>query len=244
MHPILRLPRLRRLSRKHMKYFVSSFVYIIRSLPVTLLLLVLSLLLGIAVAAVLAFIRVKKVPVLLQIAAVLISFLRGTPVLIQLFLVYYGLPNLVILIGIDIENWNKIVFCVFALALNCGAFLSEAFRSAYLAVPAEQSEAGYSVGMGEFQTFRRIIFPQFFAIALPLLGNAVVTMLKETSLAFTIGINDMIGRAQLYIQGNYGIGALEAYLAVALIYWAVCILIEKGFGVLEEAFRKGHVGIG
>ncbi len=226
-----------------MNDFISSLLYIVRSLPLTFLLMLFSLLLGVLLGGITAFVRLRRVPVLLQLSNVILSFLRGTPALIQLFLIYYGLPNLLLLVGIDLENWDKTVFCVIAFAFNCGAFLSEAFRSAYLAVPAEQTEAAYSVGMNQVQAFCRIVFPQFFALALPLMGNAVVTLLKETSLAFTIGVNDMIGRAQLYIQRNYGVGALAAYIAVALVYWGICVLMERCIRLLELFYKKGHAGL-
>jgi L-cystine transport system permease protein len=107
-----------------------------------------------------------------------------------------------------------------------------------------QQEAAFSVGMGSIQALKRIIFPQAFAIALPNLGNTVIQLFKETSLAFIIGVNDIMGEAQLIIARGYGVKQFETFIAVSLIYWGICIAMEKSFYSLEKMYKKGHKEIG
>lgn len=212
-------------------------------LPVTLTILILSLLFGLLLGFVIALIRIRKRKIPYAIATFYLSFMRCTPTIVQLFLVYYGLPKLLILFGLDVNNWDKIFFAVITFSLHSAAFFSEVIRSSYLAVGSGQQEAAYSVGMSYGQSLRRIILPQAFGIAIPNLGNNVLILLKETSLAFSIGITDMMGQVQIMLGNNYGANIFQVYILVSLIYWVLSIFIEKGFGRLEKIFKKGHVGI-
>ncbi|MDR1604401.1 MAG: amino acid ABC transporter permease [Gracilibacteraceae bacterium] len=226
-----------------MEHFVSVFPYIFSALPLTLFMMLASLLAGAALGLLFALIRIRRLPVLRQGATVLISFIRGTPPLVQLFLVFYGLPKIVELFGLNINNWDKVVFSIITFSFIGGAYYSEMFRSAYQAVPTAQTEAALSVGLTGWSSFYHIILPQTFAILLPLLGNSVTNVLKETSLAFTIGVSDIMGKAQLEIGRTYGVAALQTYLEVSLIYWLICLAVGKGVILLEEIFKKGHTGL-
>lgn len=148
------------------------------------------------------------------------------------------LPQLLILVGVDVNDWDKIIFAVITFSLHSAAFFSEVIRSSYLAVGSGQQEAAYSVGMTYGQSLRRIILPQAFGIAIPNLGNNVIILLKETSLAFSIGIVDIMGQVQIILGNNYGANTFQVYILVSLIYWVLSIAIEKGFGRLEKAIRK------
>jgi len=132
---------------------------------------------------------------------------------------------------------------VITFSLHSAAYFSEVIRSAYLAVGQGQLEAAYSIGMGYGQAIRRILLPQAFGIAIPPLGNNVISLLKETSLAFSIGIVDIMGKAQIIIGNNYGINIFRVYIAVAAFYWVLSMLIETIFGRLEKRYKKGHVSL-
>jgi len=225
-------------------YIFSAIPLIVRAIPLTFVIVVLSLFFGMLLGLLLTSMKLRKNPVSALIATGYVSFIRGTPTLLQLYLVYYGLPKVLELVGVDINSWDRVFFAIAAFSLNSGAFLSEVMRSAYLAVDIGQQEAALSVGMGSMQTLRRIIFPQAFAIALPNLGNSIIQLLKETSLAFIIGVNEIMGQAQLIIGRGYGVRQFETFIAVSLIYWAICFAMEKGFAFLETMYKKGHREIG
>ena len=153
---------------------------------------------------------------------------------------FYGLPRLFLAFGIDLNFWPKAFFVIVALSLLYAASLSEVIRSAYLAVGKGQYEAAVSVGLTEFQAIRRIVFPQAFVVALPNLGNSLVSLLKEGSLAYAIGLIDVMGAGNLLISRNMGAYAIETYVALALIYWIATIILENLFKLLEKKFSVGR----
>ncbi|SUV03687.1 putative amino acid ABC transporter permease [Priestia megaterium] len=216
---------------------------VVDKLPLTLFMLGLSLLFSLLLGFVISLIRIQKKPVLSKMATIYLSFMRCTPLLVQLFLVYFGLPQLLLLVHIDINSWSRITFLVIAFSLHTAAPLSEVIRSAYLSIDKGQFEAAYSIGMNYFQSLRRIILPQAFVAALPNLGNAAISLLKDTALAFSIGIIDIMGQVRLILGNNYGIGMFEIYVTISLIYWSMCIVIEIIVSYLEKHLKKGRVSI-
>lgn len=216
---------------------------VVDKLPLTLFMLGLSLLFSLLLGFVIALIRIQKKPVLSKMATIYLSFMRCTPLLVQLFLVYFGLPQLLLLVHIDINSWSRITFLVIAFSLHTAAPLSEVIRSAYFSIDKGQFEAAYSIGMNYFQSLRRIILPQAFIAALPNLGNATISLLKDTALAFSIGIIDIMGQVRLILGNNYGIGMFEIYVTISLVYWSICIVIEIIVSYLEKHLKKGRVSI-
>lgn len=179
-----------------------------------------------------------------RFADIYIHILRCTPSIVLLFIVFYGIPKFVlVLFGININFWPKIIFVIIALSLLYSAQLAEIIRSALIAVGKEQYEAALSVGLSPFQSLFRIIFPQAFVIAIPNLGNSLISLLKEGSLAYTIGLIDIMGSGNLIIARNYGAYALETYIALAIIYWALTLIIENIFKFLQNHFSKGRVNV-
>ncbi len=177
-------------------------------------------------------------------AEIYIHILRCTPSIVLLFIVFYGIPKFVlVLFGININFWPKIIFVVIALSLLYSAQLSEIIRSALISVGKEQYEAALSVGLSPFQSLFRIIFPQAFVIAIPNLGNSLISLLKEGSLAYTIGLIDIMGSGNLIIARNYGAYVLETYMALAIIYWSLTLIIENIFKILQKHFSKGRVNV-
>lgn len=216
---------------------------LLKALPLTLEIVVLSLVFGALLGLLLAAAKLSSSRVLRGVATVYISFIRGTPELVQLFLVFYGLPQLLMAMGVDINHWDKVVFAIITFSLNGAAYMSENLRAAYLSVDKGQTEAALSIGMTPLQSFRRIKFPQAFAVALPNLANTSISLLKETSLAFTIGVYDIMGRAQMISIRDNGFKQLELFIAVSIIYWVMCYGIEKLVAYLEKRNKKGHRSI-
>ena len=222
---------------------IKLTLQIAAKLPVTLMVTGLSLFFGFFLGIIIAIIRMGKNQVLYAVATFFISFMRCTPALVQLFLIFYGLPQLLLLLHIDINDWDVIIFVVITFSLHIAAFLSEMIRSAYIAVGIEQLEAAYSIGMTSFQAMRRIMLPQLFFIALPNLGNNAITLLKETSVAFTIGLVDIMGQARIYLGNNYGMNMFEIYIIISLFYWGICIAIEGSVAYMEKTLGKGYTTI-
>lgn len=210
---------------------------LIHYLGVTLQILAASIILGLILGIAAAIPRLFKIPFLNQIVILYVSFIRGTPILIQLFLVFYGLPAiLMLLFSIDITRMEAIYFVIITYALSNGAGFAEIFRAAIRAVDHGQTEAAYSVGMTGRQNFFRIILPQAVRIAFPNMANSVIGSLKDTSLAFTIGVMDMMGRGDTLISATAH--ALEVYISLAIIYYTIVLLFEKLFRMLEKYHNR------
>ncbi|MGB8269437.1 MAG: amino acid ABC transporter permease [Priestia megaterium] len=214
----------------------TSIPQLLSYLHITIWILIASLVIGSILGLFIALPRIYKVPVLSQIAAVYISFMRGTPILIQLFLVFYGIPALLQLIHIDVSRMAPLVFVIITYSLSTAASFSEMMRGAINSVDKGQTEAAYSIGMSGKQTFTRIVLPQALVVAFPNFGNLVIGSLKDTSLAFTIGVMDMMGRGDTIIAATAH--AVEVYIALAIIYYLVAIILEKFFVKSEQKLQK------
>lgn len=174
-------------------------------------------------------------------AGFVINAFRCTPSIVMLFVIFYGLPNLFwALFHIDINGWSKAVYVITALGLLFSATAAEIMRASYLAVPAGQREAALTSGLTEEQAFVRILLPQAFVVSIPNLGNSLITILKEGSLAFTIGLIDLMGRGSMLVSINFGAYALETYIAQAIIYWTLTLLFEQVFRQVEARLSKGR----
>lgn len=223
-------------------FMLSTIPKIASKLPVTLWIAALSGLIALVIGFIVAMIRYFKIRGLSQLCQVYVSFMRGTPAMVQLLVAYYGIP--ILLRGINAQLGTNIsvngipasAFAVFALSLNSGAFMSETIRGAMMAVDAGQLEACYSVNLSTMQALRRIILPQAFTNALPALGNSFISLLKETSLIFNISVIEMMAQAK--ITGSESYRFFEVYIVVALIYWVVCFLMERGMAALEKRIRR------
>lgn len=229
------------MSRRFDITYVFDFIpKLLAYLNITLLIVGSSILLGLIIGMLVALPRLYNVPVLKRISQVYVSFFRGTPILIQLFLIYYGLPTILQWINIDISRIAVLYFVILAYALNSGAFISEMIRASVSAVDRGQIEAAQSIGMSGYQTFTRIILPQALAISIPLFGNLVIGNLKDTSLAFTLGVMEMTGRSQTL--GTATQHFVETYIALSLIYFVISMILEQGFLWLERRLHRHEAG--
>ena len=170
-----------------------------------------------------------------------INVIRCTPSIVLLFIVYYGIPKIALAaFGLNLNFSSKIIYVILSLSLIYAASLAEIIRSAYLALGRSQYEAALSIGLTPLQAVWRVMLPQGLVVALPNLGNSLISLFKEGSLAFTIGLIDMMGAGNLIISRNYGAYSLETYLALAVIYWALTLIIEVIFLKLEKHYSKGR----
>lgn len=191
------------------------------TIPLTLISFTLAMVLAVAVALV----QYAKLPVLSQLARFYIWVIRGTPLLVQLFVVFYGMPN----IGILIDPFPA---AVIVFSINEGAYMAEIIRAALESVPVGQMEAGRCVGMTYLQTMRRIILPQAMRTAFPSLSNSLISMIKDTSLAANITVTEMFMATQRIVARTYE--PLALYIEVGLIYLLFCTVLTKLQSVGEK----------
>ena len=202
-----------------LELFLDSFWDILLpGLLVTIPLTAISFALALVIAVIVALIQFAGVPVLRQIARFYIWIIRGTPLLVQLFIVFYGLPHVGVLI-------DPFVAAVVVFSINEGAYCSETMRAALESVPKGQLEAGLCAGMSWGQTIRRIVLPQAFRTAFPTLGNSLISMVKDTSLAANITVTEMFMTTQRIVARTYE--PLLLYVEVALIYLIFCTVLTK-----------------
>ena len=136
-------------------------------------------------------------------------------------------------LGLNIDDWSKTVYVLLALVLYNGAHMSEFLRPAYLAVDKGQHDAADSIGMNAWTKFTRIILPQMLPVAWPNIENAMIELVKDTSVLFVIGLTDIMGRAKMIIANDYGVKKLEVYLAAGIIYWCITFSLGKLCQVTE-----------
>lgn len=228
-------------------YMIGIIPKVATGVPISLLIACVAFIFGILIGFAIALIKIYKIPVLRQIAGVYVSFMRGTPLLVQIFLAYYGIPLVLRYLeetyGLqtDISQIPAIVFMYVSFSLNVGAYLSESIRSALLSVGRGQVEAAQSIGMTTGQILRRIIIPQAAVVAIPNLGNTFIALLKDTSLAFAASVPEIIGQAKITAARTSNF--FEAYIAAALMYWVICIIFEQLLRFSEKRLRRHERGL-
>ncbi len=221
------------------EFIIEALEKLMPYLGVTISIILQTLLFGTLFGALLASAKIKKKRGLKQFADFYTWILRCTPSIVLLFIVFYSLPVLLKNhTGINVNNIDKGIFVTITFSLLFAATISELLRTAYESIDKGQYEAAASIGMTEFQIFRRIMLPQCIVIALPNYGNSVVNIMKEGALAYTIGFVDVMGKGNLIIGRYYGAYSLETYLAIAIIYWSMTIIIQKTFSLIEIQLSK------
>ncbi|HEM6519126.1 TPA: amino acid ABC transporter permease [Streptococcus suis] len=198
---------------------LDSFSQIlVPGLLVTIPLTILSFTFGLLIAIGTALVQIAQIPILKQVARFYIWVVRGTPLLVQLYVIFFGLPSL----GIVLDAFPS---AVLVFSVNTGAYAAETIRASIESVPKGQLEAGYSVGMSFTQTMRRIILPQAFRVAFPPLSNTLIGLVKDTSLAANITVLEMFMATQQIAARTYEPFAL--YCEVALVYLLFSTILTK-----------------
>ena len=197
---------------------INSFgPLLLAGLKVTLPLTAISFSIGLVIALFTAIVQTAKIPVLRRIARFYVWIIRGTPMMVQLFVVYFGLPS----IGVLFDSFTS---AVLVLSVSIGAYCSETVRAAIESVPVGQMEAGYCVGMNYWQIMYRIVIPQALRTAFPPLSNSLIGLVKDTSLAYSISIVEIMATAQRIASRTYDYFWL--YIEAAFIYLIFCTVLQ------------------
>ena len=205
---------------------INSLPLLIVGAGITIQITAISVGLGLIIGMFVGIARICNVKVLRALATVYIDFLRGTPLLVQVFLIYFALPMVV---G---QRVDPFIAAITACGINSGAYIAEIFRAGIQAIDEGQMEAGRSLGMSWVQTMRYIIVPQAFKNVIPPLGNEFIALLKDSSLVSVIGFEELTRRGQLIIARTYG--SLEIWITVALIYLVMTLTISRLVSYMEK----------
>lgn len=219
-------------------FLIHTFWLCVKAIPVTLEITFVSLLLAVIPALLIALARIHKIKVLELICRIFVSFIRGTPIVLQILIVYSIMPSLLNSfvkgagLQINVFEINPIVYAFVVFGINSTATLSEVFRSAISSVDRGQLEAALSIGDTHFQAFHRIVLPQTLVSALPNLCSTTVILIKNTSLAFMMTVREITGVAK--IEAAYGYNYVESYIDIFVIYIFVCLAVELVFRKIER----------
>ena len=198
---------------------------VLGTIPLTLL----SFALGLAIALAVALMRLSRIRVVSVLARAYISVIRGTPLLVQLFVIFYGLPS----IGLTINPWPS---AVIAFSLNVGGYGAEIIRAAILSVPKGQWEAAQMIGMPRSLALRRIILPQAARVSVPPLSNTFISLVKDTSLASLILVTELFREAQQIAAVSREF--MVVYIEAAVVYWVICLFLSAGQSILERRLDR------
>lgn len=227
------------------EFLIDTFFVALSGVPIALLVTVVALLIALPIGFLLAMTRINRIPVLNQLAKIYVSFVRGTPILIQIFVIYSFIP---IMLNMIFEKYNidyavydihPIWYAFIIFSFNTAAVLIEVFRSALSTVEKGQLEAAYSVGLTTVQAYMRIIIPQALVSALPNLCTATVNLIKATSLGYAISLQEVTLKAK--VAANFGYNYLEAYIDIFIVYLVLCIAVEQLFKYWEKRLSRYKV---
>lgn len=200
------------------EYFLSVFPKIIPYVPITLFISILSMIFAMIIGLSIALLRTTKFYFINQLLALYISLFRGIPSVVLLFIIYYGLPRLFP----DLTKMSAMSAAILCFSLKFSAYLAEIFRAGLESVDLGQREAGLTIGLSMAQVYSHIILPQAFVNALPATGNTFISLLKDSSVAFFVGVSELLAAGKLLTTESYRF--FETYLAVGLIYWIMVVI--------------------
>lgn len=201
---------------------------------ITLQLTAVSILLGLIGGSLIGIARLSSSKLVSVLARCYVDFFRGTPLLVQLFMIYFGLPSLIQSMGLPLQL-NQWTAAIVALSLNSAAYIAEIVRAGIQSIDLGQREASQSLGLGAIGTMRYVVFPQAFRRMIPPLGNEFISMLKDTSLVAVIGFEELFRRGQLVVAQNFR--SFEIYTAVALVYLVLTLISSQLFSALERSMN-------
>lgn len=204
--------------------------YIVQGAGLTILISVSSIALAVVLALLGALGRLSSNPIINGVASLYVSLVRGTPLLVQIFFVYLALPQLGVTLPVVLGG-------ILALGFNYGAYMTEIFRAGIQAVPGGQAEAAKALGMPDGLRFRRIVLPQAVRIVIPAIGNDFVAMIKDSSLVYVLGVQELLWRASTL--GRRELASLEGLLIAAVVYWALTMIFSFFQERLERRMARG-----
>ncbi|WP_282942662.1 amino acid ABC transporter permease [Paenibacillus sp. RC67] len=214
-----------------MELVFNNIPFLLTGAYYTLLITLVSMVFGFIIALIVAIARLKGNRLVRGLAQGYVSVIRGTPILVQIFIVYYGLPDYGITLG-------PLTAAYISLSINIGAYLSETFRGAILSVSKGQTEAALSLGLSPWQTMRKVVLPQAARVAIPPMGNTFIGMLKETSLVSVVTVTELLRTAQLLMAQYYV--AMPFYIAIAFMYWVMSTVFSNILNRIEQKLSKAY----
>lgn len=224
------------------EFIKNSIGPILAAVPTTFLLVALPAAAGLILGFLLALARIKKIPVLSQLISIYLSFFRSVPLLIMLFLAYYGGPKLInyLFCGgqrvYSSANMSGLTVALIVFTLYAGAILCEVIRGALSSVDMKQMEAAHAIGMTKLQSYLRIIIPQTVIVALPNYFNFILALLKGTAVVFTITVMDVMNVAKTLAEDGYRF--IEAYVMVGVLYILFSLILSTVFGRIEKNTKR------
>lgn len=223
-------------------FLIDTFWIALSGVPITLIVTLVALTIALPASFFLALTRLNEIPILNNIAKLYVSFVRGTPIIIQIFIVYSSIPLILDIIfkayeiNIKIYDIHPIWYAFIVFSFNTTAILIEVFRSALGTVPKGQLEAAQSVGLTVPQAYRRIIIPQALIIAIPNICTTTVNLIKATSLGYAMSLYEVTLKAK--VAANVGYNYLEAYIDIFVVYLILCSIVEFSFKRYEKYLRR------
>ena len=214
-----------------MDYIISIIPQMLMGTVDTLRLFFITIVLAIPLGILLAFCRVSSFKLLRDVVAAYVYVLRGTPLMLQLLFVYFGLPFIPV-IGVRLDDFPA---AVLAFVLNYGAYFCEIFRAGLQAIPRGQFEAAKTLGMNYAQTMKRIVLPQVFKIILPPVSNETITLVKDTSLIYVLAMKDLLRTTRNLVQRDFNI---MPFVVAAVFYLVMSMILTYGFNKLEKHFAR------
>lgn len=216
------------------QFFLNILPIMLKYVRVTIFVSICALGISLVLALIISLSIYFEIPVLQKIGMAWKSIFRGTPLLAQLFWICYGLPQIIL----PLQNVSVMALLIMGLSFNASSYMAESFRGALSSIPKGQMEACLSSGMTSLQGMKRIVLPQAFRVAVPALSNNFVDIIKQSSLAFTLGIREIMAVAKMEGASQYKF--LEAFTAVMLIYWCLITAFNKLQKVLENRMNKKY----
>ena len=210
------------------KFFFSIIPKLILKIPYTLWLGCIAFAIAFVLGLILEICYTSKNVIIRKIAGLYISYFRSTPYITQLFIFYFGLPQIIP----AMRNVVGATALVITIAMNSAAFIAEVIRGGLLAVDRGQREAALSIGLSPINVYKEIILPQAFVAAFPSLGNSFIMMIKNTAIGFTIGVVDILAQAKVLAASS--LNFFEAYISVGVVYWIILVLIDKLLKYIES----------
>ncbi|MDD2371927.1 MAG: amino acid ABC transporter permease [Firmicutes bacterium] len=208
---------------------------LLEGLKLSILVTVISAVIGIILGLFIGLGRLSKKFIIKWLATIYVNFIRGTPLLVQLLIIYAGIPQMIMMVTGQPSPMSPILAAIIACSLNSGAYVAEIFRAGIQSIDSGQMEAARSLGLSKNQAMAQVILPQAFRRIIPPLGNELITLLKETSILSAIGLEEMMRKGQLYVASTFQ--PFPVYIAVALCYFVIVIMISKGLSLLERRLR-------
>ncbi|HLR64343.1 MAG TPA: amino acid ABC transporter permease [Pseudogracilibacillus sp.] len=223
-------------------FLLEAFWIALTGVPLALLVTVVTLMIAVPIGFILAVFRVNNIPVIKQLSIVYLSFVRGTPLIVQIFLIYSTIPLILNMtfqkyqIDYDIFAIHPVWYAFIIFSFHMIAILMEVFRGGLSTIDQGQREAALAAGLSPVQTYIRILIPQVFANALPNLSTATIHLIKATSLGYAISLQEITLRTK--VAANVGYNYLEAYIDIFIVYIILCSIVEFAFKRMEERLKK------